>query len=207
MMPVSHVQSCVCHVTVLADAGSLPQSESTRMLTAVDLTANGVTVNKRFLKVTYSQIIVRMTIWSKFASKEKSGESPNVLIILWGQDSQQISWWSGQKDWWSCHIKSSLKFDGKHSGCSTALLQLINTFTIISLKSNLSCHNCKHLQYSSFFSQFMSLHLLSPLPTLPTSPLTAVIVYLIKLIKTLMPACERVKEVVQGCSSAIKLHR
>ncbi len=55
MMPVNHVQSRVCHVTVLADAGSLPQSESNRMLTAADLTATGVTVNKNFLNVTYSR--------------------------------------------------------------------------------------------------------------------------------------------------------
>ncbi len=54
MMPITHVQSRVCHVTVLADAGSLPQIESNRMLTAVDLTATGVIVNKQFLKVTYS---------------------------------------------------------------------------------------------------------------------------------------------------------
>ncbi len=54
MMPVNHIQSCVCHVTVLADAGSLPSSESNRMLTAVDLTATGVIVIKQFLKVTYS---------------------------------------------------------------------------------------------------------------------------------------------------------
>ncbi len=54
MLPVNHVQSRVCHVTALADAGSLPQSESNRMLAAVDLTATGVTVNKQFPKVTYS---------------------------------------------------------------------------------------------------------------------------------------------------------
>ncbi len=61
MMPVNHVQSCVCHVTVLADAGcSCLQSGSTstsrrnRMLTAGDLTATNVIVNKQFLKVTYS---------------------------------------------------------------------------------------------------------------------------------------------------------
>ncbi len=54
MMPVNHVQSRVCHVTVLADADSLPQSMSNRMLTAVDLTATGVIVNKHFLNVTYS---------------------------------------------------------------------------------------------------------------------------------------------------------
>ncbi len=46
MMPVNHVQSCVCHVTVLADAGT---STSNRMLTAVDLTATSVVVNKHFL--------------------------------------------------------------------------------------------------------------------------------------------------------------
>ncbi len=38
----------------MADAGSLPQSESNRMLTAVDLTATGVIVNKQFLNVTHS---------------------------------------------------------------------------------------------------------------------------------------------------------
>ncbi len=61
MMPVNHVQSCVCHVIVLADAGCLrlwsvskAVSASNRMLTAVDLTAIGVIVNKQFLKVTYS---------------------------------------------------------------------------------------------------------------------------------------------------------
>ncbi len=43
MMPVNHVQ----------DAGLLPQSESNSKLTAVDLTATGVTVNKQFLNVTY----------------------------------------------------------------------------------------------------------------------------------------------------------
>ncbi len=52
MMPVSHVQSRVCHATVLANAGSCPQSAS-RMLTAVDLTATGVIVNKHFLNVTH----------------------------------------------------------------------------------------------------------------------------------------------------------
>ncbi len=45
MMPVNHVQSRVCHVTVLADAGSRLLSGSTvarasdRTLTAVDLTS------------------------------------------------------------------------------------------------------------------------------------------------------------------------
>ncbi len=54
-MPVNRVQSHVCYITVLADAGSCLQSESTgtsassRMLTAVNLTATGVTVNKHFL--------------------------------------------------------------------------------------------------------------------------------------------------------------
>ncbi len=51
MMPVNHVQSCVCYVTVLADAGT---GVSNRMLTAVDLKATGVIVNKHFLNVTYS---------------------------------------------------------------------------------------------------------------------------------------------------------
>ncbi len=51
MMPVNHVQSHVCHVTVLAVAGT---NVSNRMLTAVDLTATGVVVNKRFLNVTYT---------------------------------------------------------------------------------------------------------------------------------------------------------
>ncbi len=54
MMPVNHVQSCVCHVAVLADADLLPWSESNRMLTAIDLTTTGVIDNKHFLKVTYS---------------------------------------------------------------------------------------------------------------------------------------------------------
>ncbi len=54
MMPVNHIQSRVCHVTVLADAGSLPQSDGNRMVTAVDLTATSVIVNKQFLNVTYS---------------------------------------------------------------------------------------------------------------------------------------------------------
>ncbi len=49
MMPVNHV-----HATVLANVGSLPRSESNRMLTAVDLTATGVIVNKQFLNFTYS---------------------------------------------------------------------------------------------------------------------------------------------------------
>ncbi len=51
---LSRVQSRVCHVTALADAGSLPRSESNRMLTAVDITTTGAIVNKQFLKVTYS---------------------------------------------------------------------------------------------------------------------------------------------------------
>ncbi len=51
MMPVNHVQSHVCHVTVLADAGT---SKSNRMLTAVDLTDTCVIVNKHFLNATYS---------------------------------------------------------------------------------------------------------------------------------------------------------
>ncbi len=52
-VPVNHVQ---CRVTslLLPMLCSLPQSENNRMLTAVDLTATGVTVNKQFLKVTYS---------------------------------------------------------------------------------------------------------------------------------------------------------
>ncbi len=62
MMPVNHVQSRVCHVTVLADAGSLPRSESNRMLTALDLTATGVTVNKQCLKVTHSSFNIRFVI-------------------------------------------------------------------------------------------------------------------------------------------------
>ncbi len=49
-MPVNHVQSCVCHVTVLAGADSCLQRGSTGAnasnMTAVDLTATGVTVNK-----------------------------------------------------------------------------------------------------------------------------------------------------------------
>ncbi len=59
MMPVNHIQSRVCLVTVLADAGSRLLSANTclsasdRMLTAVDLTATGVTANKQFLNVTY----------------------------------------------------------------------------------------------------------------------------------------------------------
>ncbi len=53
-MPDNHVQSYVCHVTVLADAGSLSRSVSNRMVTAVDLTATGVIVNKQFLNVTYN---------------------------------------------------------------------------------------------------------------------------------------------------------
>ncbi len=53
MVPVNHVQSCACHVIVLADAGSLPQSNSNSMLTAGDLMATGVTVNKQFLNITY----------------------------------------------------------------------------------------------------------------------------------------------------------
>ncbi len=50
IMPVNHVQSLVCVVTVLVDVGS---STSNRMLTAVDLTATGVTVNKHFVNVAY----------------------------------------------------------------------------------------------------------------------------------------------------------
>ncbi len=50
MMPANHAHSCVCHITVLADAG---MRASNRMLTAVDLTAAGVIVNKHFLNVTY----------------------------------------------------------------------------------------------------------------------------------------------------------
>ncbi len=60
MMPVNHVQSRVCHVTVLADAGSLIQSESNRMLTAADLMATGVIVNKQFLKVRYATKFVAL---------------------------------------------------------------------------------------------------------------------------------------------------
>ncbi len=51
MMPFNHGQSRVCHVTVLADAGT---SASNGTLTAVDLTATGIIVNKHFLNVTYS---------------------------------------------------------------------------------------------------------------------------------------------------------
>ncbi len=50
-MPVNHVQSHVCHVTVLADVVT---NVSNRMLTAVGLMATGVIVNKHFLNVTYS---------------------------------------------------------------------------------------------------------------------------------------------------------
>ncbi len=49
-----NMMPCVCHITVLADAGSLPGSESNRMLIAVDLMPTGVTVNTQFLKVTHS---------------------------------------------------------------------------------------------------------------------------------------------------------
>ncbi len=60
MMPVSHIQSFVCHITVLADAVSRLWSTSTRVsasngtLTAVDVTATGVIVSKHFLNVTYT---------------------------------------------------------------------------------------------------------------------------------------------------------
>ncbi len=59
MIPVNHIQSCVCHIPVLADTGSRLWSASTRasasnrMLTAVDLTATVVIVKKHFLNVTY----------------------------------------------------------------------------------------------------------------------------------------------------------
>ncbi len=53
MILVNHIQSRVCHVAVLADAGSFPQSASNRTLAAVDLMATGVIV-KQFLRVTYS---------------------------------------------------------------------------------------------------------------------------------------------------------
>ncbi len=59
MMSVNRVQSRVSHVTVLANAGSRLRSAnkrtsaSNRMLTAVDLTATGVIVNKHFLNVIY----------------------------------------------------------------------------------------------------------------------------------------------------------
>ncbi len=60
MMSVNQIQSPVCHVTVLADAGlrlwsvSTRLSMSDRMPTAVGLTATGVIVNDYFLNVTYS---------------------------------------------------------------------------------------------------------------------------------------------------------
>ncbi len=58
MMPVNHVQSRACHVTVWANVGSCLWSgstgASTSNMTAVDLMATGVTVNKHLLKVTYS---------------------------------------------------------------------------------------------------------------------------------------------------------
>ncbi len=60
MMPVNHIQSRVCHITVVADAGSRLWNASTgvsasnRLLTVVELTARGVIVNKQFLNVTYS---------------------------------------------------------------------------------------------------------------------------------------------------------
>ncbi len=54
MMLVNHVQSRVCHVTVLADADSLPWSAGNRILATVDLMATGVIVNKQFLKITWS---------------------------------------------------------------------------------------------------------------------------------------------------------
>ncbi len=68
MMPVNHDQSCVCHITVLADAGLLPQNESNRILTAVDLTATGVIVNKQFLKVTYSLFNADLWTGTRFHS-------------------------------------------------------------------------------------------------------------------------------------------
>ncbi len=46
MMPVNHAQSHVCHVTCA----------SNRMLTAVDLIATGVIVNKYFLNITYNPL-------------------------------------------------------------------------------------------------------------------------------------------------------
>ncbi len=58
MMPVKHTRFVFRHITVLADAGSRLWSGSTGMsasnMTAVDLTATCVIVNKHFLKVTYS---------------------------------------------------------------------------------------------------------------------------------------------------------
>ncbi len=53
MMPLNHIQSRVCHVTVLVDAGSCLRSASNRTLTAGDMTATGVIVNRHFLNVTY----------------------------------------------------------------------------------------------------------------------------------------------------------
>ncbi len=58
MMPVSHVQSDLCVTSLfwpmLARAYGVGACASNRMLTAVDLTATGVIVNKHFLNVTHS---------------------------------------------------------------------------------------------------------------------------------------------------------
>ncbi len=55
MMPVDHIQSRACHVNVGSRlrSASIHASASNRMLTAGDLMATGVIVNKFFLNVTY----------------------------------------------------------------------------------------------------------------------------------------------------------
>ncbi len=90
MMPINHVQSCVCHVIVLADAGT---NASNRMLTAVDLTATGVIVTKHFLNVTYSpfklkllQLLLvseRLAFWVGLIQLSCHVLNPNREIAFW----------------------------------------------------------------------------------------------------------------------------
>ncbi len=67
MMPVNHVQSCVSR-HCFGRCWLLPQSESSRMLTAGDLTATGVTVHKQFLNVTHSPLNVISACFKGFVS-------------------------------------------------------------------------------------------------------------------------------------------
>ncbi len=86
MMPVSHVQSGVCDVTVLADAGT---SASDRILTAVDLMATGVIVNKHFLNVTYSPFKEILQHFGKCAS---SRDLQGNYFFLGGEIAPLCKW-------------------------------------------------------------------------------------------------------------------
>ncbi len=86
MMLVNHVQSHVCHIAVLADAGT---STSNRTLTAVDLTATVVIVNMHFLNVTYSpfkqciQFMSYLLLYVENVKMQSNVVAVAITISIW----------------------------------------------------------------------------------------------------------------------------